>query len=37
MLNNSMENLDTKEAFIILTALLNNDVERGMLPGIHYI
>ena len=29
MLNNSMENLDTKEAFITLTALLNNDVERG--------
>ena len=29
MLNNSMENLDTKEAFITLTALLNNDVDRG--------
>ena len=28
MLNNPMESLDTKEAFITLTTLLNNVVER---------
>ena len=45
MLNNSMENLDTKEAFITLTTLLNNVFELGpninflnvVLPDIQYI
>ena len=35
MLNNSMENLDTKEAFITLTTLLNNVVELG--PNINFL